>query len=81
MTMRIAMSIVLKGLGLCSFAIAISAVGIAVYELATIPPSQYKDSPLSIPVLDVPIFCGLILFGLGQRVGSAPPPDDLGDDD
>ena len=65
---RIAISVLLYALGLSCIGVAVCAVGAAVHEYTTLPASEYKDSSLSAPALIVPIFCGLVLLAIGQRV-------------
>ena len=69
--LRTTTSVLLFALGLCCFGVFIWVVGTAAYEYATLPAPQYKDSVLSVPALIVPVFCGLVLLALGQRIRMA----------
>jgi len=72
---RLAFSTLLYALGISCVGVAIWAVGAAVNEHISTPASQYKDSLLSWPALIIPIFLGLVLIALGQRLRAGPSSD------
>ena len=71
MAIRTSIGIAFQILGLSCFGVVLWVVGNAVYELATIPAHQYKDSSLSFPAFVVPAFFGFVLLAMGQRIREA----------